>query len=214
MLLHYSAWPFKPDHATALTVEGLSIALALLTGGDRFYICFEDRHSKSYTYERPRNWVDRIRLLFQSLCSNVNWAEEASQNCRADGDDEDLVAVLHESMPQRQKLNRERFLPVAATLPSSYSTKVAKEVPFQSIQALLELLLIAGTLRHPSSVTNEREALRGTAKAVAYAFPKGNTTIGWGQFTESASNVAVRYSPSRISLAFANSHTSRFYLLS
>ena len=194
-------------------MEGFAIAVALLTGGDRLYIRFEDRYSKSYTYERPRNWADRTRLLFQSLCSHANWAGEASQNCRADGDDEDLVAVLYESMPLRQKPNRECFLPVAATLPSSYSRKLAKEVPIQSVQALLELLLIANTQQHSTLVIDEQGALRSAAKAVAYAFHEENTMIGWSQFTQSVSNVAVRYSPFFLTCSFCiDMRISRFYL--
>jgi hypothetical protein len=191
--LHHSAWPFKPDHTSSLTLDGLAIAIALLTGEDQFYICFEDRHSRSYTVERPRNWADRARLLFQSLCSNANWAEEATLNCRADGDDEDLVAVLHESMPQRQKLNRERFLPVAATLPSSYATKVAREVAVQSVQELLELLLVSSNLHLSNASIDRQEELRDTARTVSCSFQAGSTTIDWEHFTEIASNAMVYY---------------------
>lgn len=76
-----------------------AVTLGLSTGEEQLYICFEDRCSSSSIYNRPRNWADRCRLLFQSLCSDANWAEEAVQNFRAAGDDEDLVAILHESMP-------------------------------------------------------------------------------------------------------------------
>ncbi|KAH9872914.1 hypothetical protein J1614_005309 [Plenodomus biglobosus] len=194
ILLHYSAWPFKPDDTTTITLDGLAIAIALLTGQDQFYICFEDRHSRSYAVERPRNWADRGRLLFQSLCSNTNWAEEATQNCRAGGDDEDLVAVLYESMPQRQKPNRERFLPVAATLPSSHATKVAREVPIQSVQVLLELLLVSATLQLPSLSVDRQEGLYNTARTIACSPQADSTNVDWEQFTEFASNAAVRYS--------------------
>jgi hypothetical protein len=199
ILLHYSAWPFKPDCTTTLTLDGLAIAIALLTGQDQFYIRFEDRHSRSYAVERPRNWADRGRLLFQSLCSNTNWAEEATQNCRAGGDDEDLVAVLYESMPQRQKPNRERFLPVAATLPSSHATKVAREVPIQSVQVLLELLLVAATLPLPGSSIDRQEGLYSTARTVACSLQADSTKVDWQQFTEFASNAAVRYSFTAVS---------------
>jgi hypothetical protein len=120
--------------------------------------------------------------------------------------------VLYESMPQRQKLNREYFLPVAATLPSSYSTKVAKEVPVQSVQVLIELLLVSATLQVPGSTKDGQGVLSGAARAVACSFQTDNTNIGWEQFTEFVSNAAVSYSSTAVTY-YANLGVSPFYLL-
>lgn len=192
VLLHHSTWPFKPDSTTALTLEGLAVAITLLTGEDRFYICLEERSSKHSVYERPRNWADRCRLLFQSLCNIDDWMERSANNCRAEGDDEDLVAVLHESMPQRQKQNRERFLPVAAMLPSSHSWKLSGRAPAQAIQALLELLLVvANTDQSNRSSTETQGNMRNVAGAVARSLLTCDAGIDWTQFCMIAEVSAV-----------------------
>jgi hypothetical protein len=205
ILLHHSMWPFKPDDDSVLTLEGFAIAVALLTGEDQFYICFEERLGPHGVFERPRNWKDRSRLLFQSLCSINNWTEGLAQNCRADGDDEDLVAVLHESMPQRQHQNRERFLPVAASLPSSHSQKLAGSVQVQSVQANTD------QLRRPSAKVQEN--LHSVAKAITSSLLTHNTSISWRQFQMLADISTVSYPSTQLQATKLTLLTSHFYLL-
>lgn len=140
VLLHHSVWPFKPDKTTTLTLEGLAVAIALIIGGDQPYISLEERRTNYAIRERPRNCLDRYRLLFQSLCSSSIWEEMSTNNHREESDDEDLVAVLYNTMPQPQKQSRQRFLPVAAMLPSSYSHRLTGRVRVQAVEALVELL--------------------------------------------------------------------------
>ncbi|KAF2446598.1 hypothetical protein P171DRAFT_472072 [Karstenula rhodostoma CBS 690.94] len=174
ILLHHGAWPFKPapEPDAPLTAERFAIAAALLMAEDRGTITFQDPQTHSHmVHERPRDWGNRCRLLFQSLC-NTDWTARSTQDgsARTAADDEDLVAVLCACMPQPQKMDRARFVPVAATLPSSHSRALDGRVDITSIRALLGLLLSLPAEDAPASSAEETGGSRTAVGAVVGAF--------------------------------------------
>jgi hypothetical protein len=185
ILLHHSVWPFKPENATNLTLQGLAIAVALLTGADRFCIDVQEPSLEPAIHERPRDWTYRCRLLFQSLCSTSDWTSGSIDSYREEGDDEDLVAVLYGCMPERQKQGRKRFLPVASMLPSSYSQRLDTKAPAQAIEALLELLLSLAVVDKAHRADDEaQDETYDLSTSLAKWTLTSDTTIDWKQFSE------------------------------
>ncbi|KAF2464988.1 uncharacterized protein BDR25DRAFT_360892 [Lindgomyces ingoldianus] len=176
-LLHHGCYPFKPNKDDiGLTLERLGTGVAFMAAADKFSIVVNEQQPRS-TYQHSRNWEERCRLLFQSLC-DTDWARTSSEASRTSGDDYDLIAVLYSSMPQPGESYP--FPSVAATLPSSYSLELNGRVLLHDIAALIRLLLVVAAGHTESSRADIQSGLDGAISSLLGPFQ--TESIGWGLF--------------------------------
>ncbi|KAF1831790.1 hypothetical protein BDW02DRAFT_571690 [Decorospora gaudefroyi] len=180
ILLHHGTYPFKPPNTTQLTARQMAIAVALLTARDESITIREDS-TPGIVRMRHRNWNDRTRLLFQSLC-DTDWSQVAtpSANLREREDDEDLVAAL-ESPPSQRKTALPVF-DVAKTLPSSHSRKLDGTVSLREMRELLALVLVTSIGHVREEPNKEKAAVESTVLALLGEFPDPDGRMNWEEF--------------------------------
>lgn len=189
IILHHSTYPFKPDANTTLAPPLLAVAVALLTANDQS-ITFVERPHLPMVRTRSRHWNDRSRLLFQSLC-DTSWSNISPASYREEQDDEDLVAVLYDSIPEQIKWNRAHILPVATTLPSSYSRKLDGLISLEDVRTLLRLMVVFSAGERFEETIETKKRLENTIVTLSNCFPIQNGHINWEGFRAATADCMV-----------------------
>jgi hypothetical protein len=179
IILHHGAYPFKPPSMIPPTIKQAAIAVALLTAHDKA-ITIREVLEPHTTRWRPRNWNQRSRLLFQSLC-DTDWSQAASKHIRDREDDEDLVAALDSISPDNRKI-RGAVFKIARTLPSSYSRTLGGTVSLRDMRALLALVVVTGMGNKPGEPNREKAAVESTVLALLGDFADPDGRINWEEF--------------------------------
>ncbi|KAF2274581.1 alpha/beta-hydrolase [Westerdykella ornata] len=187
IILHHSTYPFKPLPNATLTPVKTAIAVALLSANDSTISITRRVDTHAFCTSR-RNWNDRIRLLFQSLC-DTDWSEPSSKECREKEDDEDLVAVIlsllrWQSWVWHKYRDEERLLQVASTLPSSHSRSLDGSVSLADIRVLLALIVAASVGERPKEPADMQVAVESRALALSSCFPDQDGRISWEGFQQ------------------------------
>ncbi|ORX95306.1 hypothetical protein BCR34DRAFT_199733 [Clohesyomyces aquaticus] len=195
IVLHHGCYPFKPGNEDiGITLEGLATAVALLTSADRTSITIREEEIEGDIFERPRDWTERCRLLFQSVC-DTDWGRVSSDDKQI-SDDEDLLDALDAGIPERERGNVpcEILQEVGSTLPSSHSCKLNGRVSLQDMGDLLRFLL--GVMSgHPQSSTSVVDSgLDGVISALLNAFEPREGGVDWTLFKAVLHKDMVRYS--------------------
>lgn len=199
ILLHHGTYPFKPSAETTETFNGhsLAIALALLTAEDKA-LSFEEYLHPNMTFIRCRDWNDRVRLLFQSLC-DTNWVDFPRPGNRFQKDDEDLFAVVEVCLPQeiRKKWTPRHFPQAVAGFPSSHSRELSGRIKLEDIRGLLVLVLIPSTsaaLAAQGSTTIKEADFEETLNKMLSCFSLEKGYVSWDRFRDIVKGQMVRAS--------------------
>ncbi|KAH8726373.1 hypothetical protein GQ44DRAFT_758685 [Phaeosphaeriaceae sp. PMI808] len=182
IILHHGTYPFKPLLDATLAPLQTAIAVALLTANDKS-ISVREWINPHVLNMRHRNWNDRDRLLFQSLC-DTDWSQASNTDCREEEDDEDLVAVLESTLTDQSYNIITLFYHVANTLPSSHSQKLDGSVSLTKTRALLTLVIVVSTGNQQGELNNMKAAIESTVLALLSCFPDQDGRINWEGFQQ------------------------------
>jgi hypothetical protein len=178
ILVHHGTYPFKPPKTTQLTILQTANAAAFLTARDE--ISVREPTGPHVVRRRHRNWNDRRRLLFQSMC-NTNWSQAASKDVREREDDEDLVAAL-EGPPRQDRKTAHPVFDMAKKLPSSHSRKLDGRVALRDLRALLALVIVTSTGSAREDPSEEKTAAERAVLALLGDFPDPEGCVTWEEF--------------------------------
>jgi hypothetical protein len=189
VILHHGTYPFKPLPDARLAPLQTAIAVALLTANDESISVREWTYPHAL-YMRHRNWNDRDRLLFQSLC-DTNWSLASNTDGREEEDDEDLVAVLESSLSDQSAAVIPHFFDVAKTLPSSHSRKLDGSISLTTMRTLLALIVVVSTGCWQEELNTRKAAVESTVLALSSCFVNQHGRINWEGFYQTTADHMV-----------------------